>query len=95
LKGIGIFIIVAILFSYVPVIPLDDCLENHHNGNAKMDCGNIFHCPLISNISIPETLFLPLFGRLVLMSYLPEVDELPDFIFHPPKKVAPNSNLWG
>ena len=53
-------------------------------GNMKVDCGYIFHCPLILNISMPELLPIPVSGRLVLSYFSFKVDELPHPIFHPP-----------
>jgi hypothetical protein len=54
-------------------------------GFMKMDCGSIFHCPLISNASVSEPALLPLTGRVSLAPSLFKVDGLPRAIFHPPK----------
>ena len=75
----------GILFSYVPMFPMDECPEGNHMGNMKMDCGNNFHCPLILNITMPEPLPLPLNGRVVLTPSLLKIDELASLIFRPPK----------
>jgi len=87
MKIVGVLLIIGILFSYVPVIPMDDCPEENHarNTNTKMDCGSIFHCPLILNGSLQEPFPLPLSGWLILPPILPKVDELTHLIFHPPK----------
>lgn len=85
MKIVGVLLIIGILFSYVPVIPMDDCPEGNHMGNMKMDCGNVFHCPLILNGSLQEPFPLPLSGWLILPPILPKVDELAHLIFHPPK----------
>jgi hypothetical protein len=85
MKIVGVLLIIGILFSYVPVIPMDDCPEGNHMGNMKMDCGNVFHCPLIINGSLQEPFPLPLSGWLILPPILPKVDELTHLIFHPPK----------
>ena len=43
MKIIGFLLIIGILFSYVPVFPMDECPEGKHMGNMKMDCGYNFH----------------------------------------------------
>jgi hypothetical protein len=85
MRVIGSLLIIGILFSYVPMIPMDECPEGNHMGNRKMDCGYNFHCPLIFNISMPEPLALPLSGRVVLTPSLLKIDELTFLIFRPPK----------
>ena len=85
MKIIGFLLIIEILFSYVPVFPMDECPEGKHMGNMKMDCGYNFHCPLISNIIMPEPLSLPLSGRVVLIPSLLKIDELASLIFRPPE----------
>jgi hypothetical protein len=90
MRIVGIFIIIGILFSYVPVFSMDECPEGNHMGNMKMDCGSNFHCPLVLNISLPEPLPLPLNGRLDFAVYSPKVDELPHLIFHPPEYLNAN-----
>ena len=86
MKIIGIFIIIAILFSYAPAIPMDKCSEGDHGGNTKLDCGYIFHCPFLSNINLSESITLPYFGRAVLISSFLVIEELTHPIFHPPEK---------
>ena len=81
----GFLVITTILFSYVPVFSMDQCPEGNHMGNVKMDCGCLFHCPMIVNKTILETYSLPLNGRLVPAKPLLIVDELIRVIFHPPK----------
>jgi hypothetical protein len=44
MKIIGILLIIGILFSYVPILPMDDSQESNHAGNMKLDCG--LHLPL-------------------------------------------------
>jgi hypothetical protein len=92
MKIVGIFLILGLLFSYLPIIPTDGmngCPQGNqtenHTGNKKMDCGYIFHCPLIFDGALQEPLPLPLNGLLPLPSILSKVDELAHFIFHPPK----------
>ena len=85
MKIIGFLLIIGILISYVPMIPMDECPEGNHMGNMKMDCGNNFHCPLIFNIIIQEPLPLPLSGRVVLTPPLLKIDELAYLIFRPPR----------
>ncbi len=86
MKIVGIVIILGILFSYVPIFPMDDCQEEAPMGNMKLDCGYIFHCPFLSNIGLSKSMTLPLIGRAVLSSSLPVIDELTHPIFHPPEK---------
>ena len=71
MRIIGCLIVILILFSYVPVFPMDECPEGNQTGNMKLDCGNNFHCPLIFTITTAETLQLPLSGRVVLTPSLP------------------------
>ena len=84
MRLIGCLLVIGILFSYVPAFSMDGCPEGNHMGNMKVDCGYIFHCPLILNISMPELLPIPVSGRLVLSYSSFKVDELPHLIFHPP-----------
>jgi hypothetical protein len=84
MRIIGCLLVIGLLFSYVPAFPMDECPEGNHMGNMKMDCGYVFHCPLIFNINIPDHLPLPLNGRLILTPSLFKVDELAHLIFHPP-----------
>jgi hypothetical protein len=86
MKIIGVLLTIGILFSYVPIFATDDCQQKDHAGNMKLDCGNIFHCPFLSNMNLSESMPLPYFGQTVLISSLLVIDELPDFIFHPPKE---------
>lgn len=85
MKVIGILLVIGILFSYVPMIPMDGCPEGHHMGTKKMDCGYSFHCPVIFNFNMSESLPLPFIGQLDLASPLPKVDKLVTPIFHPPE----------
>jgi len=86
MKIIGILLIIGILFSYVPIFSTDDCRQENHAGNMKLDCGYIFHCPFLSNIGLPESITLPYFGRAVLISSFLVIEELTHPIFHPPEK---------
>lgn len=74
------------------MIPMDGCPEEHHTGNIEKDCGYSFHCPIIVDIGVSETLPLPFNGKVV--STLPQlrVDELPYLIFRPPKPKTANIN---
>ncbi len=102
MKLIGIFLIIGIVFSYVPVIPMENCPEgnhhtgnhnagDHHTGNTTMNCGYSFHCPILFNINMLDPMPLPLTGRLILLPPSLKVDEVPYLIFHPPK--APVANF--
>jgi hypothetical protein len=86
MKIVGILLIIGILFSYAPIFPKDNCQEANHARNMILDCGSIFHCPFLSNIGLPESIILPYFGRAVLNSSLPVIEELTHPIFHPPKE---------
>ena len=83
MKIAAVFVVIGILFSYTPVIQMDECPGDNHRGNMKLDCGYTFHCPLISDGNPQESLPLPLSGRLVSPSALPKVDELTRLVFHP------------
>jgi len=82
---IGWLLVIGILFSYVPVFPMDECPEGNHTGSMKMDCGSLFHCPMIVDRIFSESSALPLRGCLVPIKLSLVVDEFPDPIFHPPK----------
>jgi hypothetical protein len=86
MKIIGIVLIIGIVFSYVPILPMGGCQETNHAGNMKLDCGYIFHCPLLSSIGPHESMTLPYFGRAVFILPLPTVYEFTRPIYHPPKK---------
>ena len=85
MRIIGCLLVIGILSSYAPIIPIDDCADGAHMGFMKMDCGSIFHCPLILNISVSKPAPLPLTGRVSLTPSLFKVDGLPRSIFHPPE----------
>jgi len=87
MKVIGTLLIIGILSSYIPVLPVDECPEGNHMGNMTMDCGNLFHCPMVVNIIMSGTSGLPLNGRLVSTKPLLVVKELTYPVFHPPKYV--------
>jgi hypothetical protein len=87
MRVIGTLLIIGILFSYIPVFPMDECPEGNHMGNMKTDCGYLFHCPMVVNIIISGTPGLPLNGRLGSTKPLLVVKELTQSIFHPPEYV--------
>ena len=75
---------------------MDDCPEGNHMGNImKMDCGSLFHCPIIVGNIYPEISALPLRGCLVPITLSLTVDESPDSVFHPPKYLVPDFCLSG
>ncbi len=90
MRIVGIFLVIAILFSYLPIIPRDDCPDVDHMGSMKLDCGNIFHCPLIFSISVSGPTVLPLSGRFFLTFFSVKVEELPRLVFHPPEYLDQN-----
>ena len=81
----GIFIIIAILFSYLPMEAMENCSEEDHSANTRMDCGYAFHCPVIYNPALPQ---LPVLSVNSWLRWIPTVgkaEELPRLIFHPPE----------
>ena len=86
LRIIGAFIIIAILFSYLPMDAMENCSEEDHSTNTRMDCGYTFHCPIFFNKVITQFLILPINGWLRYIPTIGKAEELPRFIFHPPKK---------
>ncbi len=87
---VGCLLVLGILFSYLPLLPMDECPEGSHTGMMKMDCGSLFHCPVTVDKIFSETSALPLRGCLVPIKLTLAVDELPDSIFHPPRHSIPN-----
>jgi len=83
---IGAFIIIAILFSYLPMDAMGNCSEEDHSANMRMDCGYIFHCPVIYNPALPQLSVLSINSWLRWIPTVGKVEELPRLIFHPPKK---------
>ncbi len=90
---VGSLLVIAILFSYLPLFPMDGCSEGSHMGVTKMDCGSLFHCPGMVDEIFLETSALPLTGCLVPIKLTLAVDELPNSIFRPPKYSTPNACL--
>ncbi len=90
---VGCLLVLGILFSYLPLFPMDGCPEGSHMGMMKMDCGSLFHCPVTVDNIFSETSALPLTGCLVPIKLTLAVDELPNPIFHPPKYSIPNPYL--
>jgi hypothetical protein len=90
MRIIGFFLIIGILFSYVPAFPMDQCPEGNHMGNMKMDCGYLFHCPMVVNIIISETSSLPPNGFFISIRTLLLIEELVHSIFHPPEYLIAN-----
>lgn len=90
MRIIGCFLIIGILFSYIPVFSMDECPEGNHMGNMKMDCGYLFHCPMIVDINISETpSFLPNGFSISIRTFL-LMEELVHSIFHPPEYLIAN-----
>jgi len=90
MRIIGFFLIIGILFSYVPAFPMDQCSEGNRMGNMKMDCGFPFHCPMIVDINISETSSLPPNGFSISIRTLLLMEELVHSIFHPPEYLIAN-----
>ncbi len=87
LRIAGIFIIIAILFSYIPAVSIDGCPEEDHSTNKGMDCGYAFHCPLVHDTAMPQLSILSINGRLRWMPNVLKIEELPRLIFHPPERL--------
>ena len=85
LRIAGIFIIIAILFSYLPMDAMGDCPEENPHTNTGMDCGYAFHCSALSSPAVSELSILSFNGWLRWMPDISKIEELPNFIFHPPK----------
>ncbi len=89
LKWIRILLIIVILFSYLPVMPIQACVEGDHEGNhkenGKLDCGYIFHCPFVSNIRFSEPLIVLNMERLLSLPTTMVFDDFRFPIFHPPE----------
>ena len=81
LKVVRISIVLVILSSYLPISHMNSCPDE----GQKMNCGYLFHCPFISNISLPGPITVLNIGRLVLIASLPPVEDLEYPIFHPPE----------
>jgi hypothetical protein len=85
MRKIGLFIAIALFCSYLPMVPMDDCLAGDHLGNIMMNCGYSFHCPLISSITLLEPAAIPNIEQLVLIMPLLLLEDLEYPIFHPPE----------
>ncbi len=85
LRIAGVFIIIAVLFSYFPMEMMGSCSEEDHSTSKRIDCGYAFHCPMIFNPALPLPPTLSINGRLKWMSPTEKVEEFPRFIFHPPE----------
>jgi len=90
----GIFIIIAILFSYLPMDAMGNCSEEDHSTNTRMDCGYAFHCPVIDGPIAPQLSVLSINGWLKPPPKLLKFEELPGSIFHPPQNIL-NHNRKG
>ncbi|MFB3884777.1 MAG: hypothetical protein ACE144_06090 [Thermodesulfobacteriota bacterium] len=98
MKIVGILLIAGILFSYIPMVSMDDCRQADHSGNMKLDCGYVFHCPVLSVTSFSESIPLPYFGLAVSLSSSLVIEEIARSIFHPPERGADKIfylSLWG
>lgn len=85
MRIVGILIIIAILFSYIPAISMDGCPEEDHSGKKGMDCGYAFHCPVIYDTAMPQLSVLSINSWLRWMPTAGKIEELPRLIFHPPE----------
>lgn len=95
LRIIGVFVVIAVLFSYIPVGAMGSCSEEDHTEDMRMGCGYIFHCPFTDGGNSPGPLSLHLNGRFVLVLSLLKIGEYPRSVFHPPEDGINNSNSRG
>lgn len=91
-------IILGILFSYFPVMPLQHCPEGSHEGShegnhegshkeeGNLNCGYIFHCPFTFNLSFSEPLVILNTEKLVSISSSITFGDFRFPIFHPPEE---------
>ena len=81
--------IIVILFSYLPIIPVQRCAEGNHEGShnedGNLDCGYIFHCPFVSNIRFSEPLIILNMEKLLSITTTMVLDDFRFPIFHPPE----------
>jgi len=85
MKTIGCLLVIGILLSYAPVFHMNGCAKGNHPGNQKMDCGSLFHCPMILDVVAPEISSLPPNGLLMPTRILPLRDGSTIPVFHPPE----------
>src|SRR4030042_4206969 len=88
LKVVRIFIASVILFSYLPVIPVDDCPAQDHMDDVRMNCGYIFHCPFISSIGPLESVTILNIGWLVSIAPSLLIEDIEYPVFHPPEAIS-------
>ena len=88
MRIIECLLVIGILFSYVPIISMDDCPDENHMGNLKMDCGFLFHCPMVIDMSISEISGLPINGWLFSTKPMLVVKKLIHPVFHPPEYLS-------
>ena len=81
--------IIVILFSYLPVLPVQHCAEGNDEGDrdedGKLDCGYIFHCPFVSNIRFSEPMIILNMERLLSIPTTRVFDDFRFPVFHPPE----------
>lgn len=86
-RTVGIFTIIAIIFSYLPMDmgEMGNCPEEKHHTNTRVDCGYAFHCPVMDSSVVPRLFDLSIYGWFQPMPILLKVEEFQQRIFHPPK----------
>ncbi len=78
-------IMIAIFLVYFPIEGMGTCSENGHSQKNEMNCGYLFHCPLIADTIVTSMWILPFNGWLKLLPINLKKDEFPVTIFHPPR----------
>jgi hypothetical protein len=81
-------IIAAILLSYIPAFPMDDCQESDHSGTMQLHCGYLFHCPFLSNFNFAGPSYLPYAGQFDESPFPIRIDGFIIPIFHPPENTV-------
>ncbi len=88
LRVIGILIIIAIVFTYLPAFSMNECSGEDPSTDKRQECGYTFHCPVLDHQATTQLSILSIHGWLRLVTDLLKVEELPERIFHPPKPLS-------
>jgi len=63
-------------------------------GHMNLDCGYLFHCPVLSGMNSSDLLPTPLIGALVMVPSSLNVDELTCLIYRPPEHRVTKLSPW-
>lgn len=95
MRILGVLLVIAILFSYFPMMTMDGCSEEDHENDMRMDCGYTFHCPVIYHSILPHLSAPSIYGWLKWKRIIGKMEELPKSIYHPPKGYSPYGLMGG